>query len=192
MAGTNTESNEKRDYLIAMCYECYVENGIENTSIRDFCRAGNLNPNTIYYYFKDKDEILFECVNFGYKKLEDAMYQAVEEGNPEQIFKNIKDVWISFSPEMRFLCQAVSSPSYEDNRTFQLAKVNNFYERFGKRFSQRFGCPYEIIRSHINDIFILMSYWSLWGSINMATIQCQKIFQELMVSVENYRKQQGN
>ena len=145
----------------------------------------------MYYYFENKEEILFECVNFGYKKLEDAMYEAVEQGTPKEIFSNIRKVWEGFSPEMRFLCQAVSSPTFEDKRRDQLAKVDGFYERFGKRISQRFGCPYEVIRPHIYDIFILMSYHAQWGSVDMSALQCWTISEEMMKSIEKY-KQQNN
>lgn len=190
MAEVHVESNEKREFIIEKCYECYVEKGIENATVRDFCRVTNLNPNTLYYYFRNKEDILFECVSYGYRKLEDAMFEAVDNDSPHDIFTKIRDVWVNFSPEMRFLCQAVSSPTYEGKRWMQFAEVDGFYERFGKKIAQRFECPYDVIRSHIYEIFVLMSYYSLWGSVDMASLQCYKIFQNMLSAVEEYKSKQ--
>ena len=49
--GASNKADIKRQALVELFYKCYIERGLENTSVRDFCRAGNLNPNTIYYYF---------------------------------------------------------------------------------------------------------------------------------------------
>jgi len=189
MTGAHSDRNEKRDFIIEKCYECYVENGIEHTSTRSFCNAASLNINTLYYYFDSKEEILFECVNYGYKKLEHALFEAMDNGSVSEIFSKLLNVWTGFSPEMRFLCQAVSSPAYEEQRQQQFSKVNYMYDRFGKELAQRFGCPHKVISPYIHEILTLMSYYSLWGSDEMASIQCNTIFQEMLDAVETYLKQ---
>ena len=189
MTGSPADRNEKRDFIIEKCYECYVENGIEHTSTRNFCTAASLNTNTLYYYFDNKEQILTECVNYGYKKLENAMFEAMDNGTPCEIFKKLIKVWVNFSPEMRFLCQAVSSPAYEKRRQKQFTELNSFYDRFGRKFAQRFDCPYDVIRPYIHEILTLMSYYSLWGSEELASIQCNSIFKEMLNAVEEYQKQ---
>jgi AcrR family transcriptional regulator len=50
------KKNNKKRYIIEKCYECFVKNGIENATTRDFCVAADVNANTLYYYFNSKYE----------------------------------------------------------------------------------------------------------------------------------------
>lgn len=182
------EIKVKRTHIIDLCYHCYVERGIENISVRDFCRACNLNPNTLYYYFRDKDEILFECVKYGYMKLENSMFDVVDNSPLEDMHSNLIEVWNSFSPELRFLYQAVSSPSYNGKRTHQFLRLNSFYDRFGERLAQRLGCPYAVIRASVHDILTFMSYYSLWGSEDVLADSCIDRFNNLLNMAAEHKK----
>lgn len=174
---THDDLNKIREYIIEQCYKCYVKNGVDSTKIEDFCLSGNLNISMLYRHFLDKEDILLECVNFGYMKFEEVMCEALERATTiEDVLDNIKDGWAAFSPERQFLCQAISSPSYKGNRHDLLAKAKAIYERFVKRFSQRFGCSYEMNCSYINTIFILMSYYTQGGFVDKASLQCRSIF----------------
>ena len=183
------ETKEKKKQIVELCYDCYVERGIENTSVRDFCRAGDLNPNTLYYYFKDKDEIMFECVNYGYMRLENAMVDVVANCTLEEMLSRLIEVWNSFSPELRFLYQAVSSPCYNSKRSYHFLKLNSFYDRFGERLAQRLGCPYAVIRSGVHDILTFMSYYALWGREDVLSDSCVDRFNNLLNMADEHKKQ---
>ena len=47
---------EKRDEIIAAARTLFIETGYEDTSISRLAAAAGVAPNTIYWYFKDKDE----------------------------------------------------------------------------------------------------------------------------------------
>lgn len=184
--GFSNKSDGKRKAIVELCYKCYVERGIENTSVRDFCREGNLNPNTLYYYFLDKDAILFECINFGYGKLEEAMCNVLYCATPEMMIKKLKDIWIEFSPEIRFLCQAVSSPSYNSKREYQYQKLISFYDYFGIRLAHRLNCPYEIISARVREIFMLLTYLCSCGSEDILRSSCINLFTELIAAASDH------
>lgn len=40
--------------------QLFQENGYENTSVARICKACNITKGTFYYYFPNKDEIIFE------------------------------------------------------------------------------------------------------------------------------------
>jgi AcrR family transcriptional regulator len=186
----NTEKSSKKNYIIEKCYECFVKNGIENTTTRDFCVAANVNANTLYYYFDSKNQILVECVNYGYRQLEGALFDALKEFDKSSldIFPRLTKIGLDYAPQMRFLHQAVSSPAYEEYREDQFKKVNAFYDRLGKELAERFECPYEIIKDYIYEIMTLLSYYSLWGSRDMAAIQFNRIFIDFKNAINNYRQ----
>jgi AcrR family transcriptional regulator len=47
----------------------FIEEGYESVSIRKIAERIEYSPSTIYLYFKDKDEILFELHNHGFEAL---------------------------------------------------------------------------------------------------------------------------
>jgi AcrR family transcriptional regulator len=180
----------KKDNIIEKSYECFVKNGIENTTTRDFCAAANINANTLYYYFNSKNDILIECVNYGYRQLECALFDALKEFDESSfdIFPKLTKIGLDYAPQMRFLHQAVSSPAYEEYREDQFNKVNAFYDRLGKELAERFECPYDLIKDYIYEIMTLLSYFSLWGSRDMAAIQFNRIFIDFKNAVTSYRQ----
>jgi AcrR family transcriptional regulator len=49
---------QKRDELIAVAAELFVAEGYEAASVNRIARAAGVTPNTLYWYFRDKDELL--------------------------------------------------------------------------------------------------------------------------------------
>ena len=186
----NNRRHNKREYIIDKCYECYVRNGIENTTTRDFCAAADVNANTLYYYFDSKSGILFCCVDYGYRQLESAFFEALKEFDKSSfdVFPRLAKIGLDFAPQMRFLNQAVSSPSFAEHREEQFIKVNAFYERLGRELATRFECPYGLIEGYIREIMTLLSYFTLWGSRDMAAIQFNRIFIDFRADIISYRQ----
>lgn len=52
------EREEKRDEIVAAARTLFIEEGYEAASISRVAAAAGVAPNTIYWYFKDKDELL--------------------------------------------------------------------------------------------------------------------------------------
>lgn len=60
MARTKREQDrdEKRDEIVAAARALFVEDGYEASSMSRLAAAAGVAPNTIYWYFQDKDEVL--------------------------------------------------------------------------------------------------------------------------------------
>jgi hypothetical protein len=133
---------------------------------------------------------MIESVNFGFRQLEQSLFDVLKEFDESSfnIFPRLVNVFMDFSPQMRFLYQAVSSPDYESHREEQFRKVNDFYDKLGNALADYFDCPYEIIKDYISEIMTLMSYHTLWGSRDMAAIQFNRIFSDFKNAVLSYRR----
>ena len=44
--------------VLKLIFDCLVQNGVENTSMRTISCATNLSVSSLYYRFKDKDEMI--------------------------------------------------------------------------------------------------------------------------------------
>ena len=50
--------DEKKAEIIAIAHSLFLQCGYEETSMAKLAQQVGISPNTIYWYFKDKDEIL--------------------------------------------------------------------------------------------------------------------------------------
>lgn len=54
---------EKRAQLIAAARELFSQKGYESTAMTHIAKQAKVTPNTIYWYFKDKDELLITVLD---------------------------------------------------------------------------------------------------------------------------------
>lgn len=53
---------DRRDYIIRKAMELYALKGYQNVSITDLQFALDIGRGTLYYYFKDQDELFMTCM----------------------------------------------------------------------------------------------------------------------------------
>lgn len=76
-----TERENKRDAVLRTAAELFNEKGFHATSLDEVAERLNVSKPTVYYYVKNKDEILFECVRIGLEMLENASNEAIQSGS---------------------------------------------------------------------------------------------------------------
>ena len=70
----------KREAVLRAAAQIFNEKGFHATSLDDVAERLHITKPTLYYYVKNKDEILFECVSIGLKMLQDAIGQVAASG----------------------------------------------------------------------------------------------------------------
>ena len=79
-ADRQTEREAKRVAVLRTAARAFNEMGYHNTSLDDIARRLNVTKPTIYYYVKNKEEILFECTRIGLEMLDDASSEVIGQG----------------------------------------------------------------------------------------------------------------
>jgi AcrR family transcriptional regulator len=67
------DREEKRDEIVIAAAALFTENGYEETSMAKVAATAGVTPNTIYWYFQDKDRLLVGA-------LDHVLAQALSEG----------------------------------------------------------------------------------------------------------------
>ncbi len=57
------DHTEKRDEILVAARSLFIKDGYEATSMSRLAKAAGVAPNTIYWYFRDKDEILIAVLD---------------------------------------------------------------------------------------------------------------------------------
>ena len=63
---------EKRQELVGVCLDCFVEKGLTVATTKDLCKAAKLQNGGIYYYFSTKEEIVLACAEEAISRIEKA------------------------------------------------------------------------------------------------------------------------
>lgn len=74
------EQEEKREAVLRTAIALFNDRGFHATSLDDVARALNVTKPTIYYYFTNKDEILFEGLRRGIDSIRAGGLAAEERG----------------------------------------------------------------------------------------------------------------
>ena len=81
------EREHKRDAVLRPAARIFSDRGYHGTSLELVAEELEITRPTVYYYFKNKDEILFECVRLALEMIEQAAQDVSERGGsaPEQL-----------------------------------------------------------------------------------------------------------
>jgi AcrR family transcriptional regulator len=108
----NREERKKK-YLKSFI-QTFSENGIDRTPIKKLAGAAKINEASIYQYFKNKDEIVVDCVQLYLDEELSRLFQVVSDSTEPLKDKMSQFVRLSSetSAEAKFIIQVLTSPIY--------------------------------------------------------------------------------
>ena len=95
-------------------FQYLVKNGLENTSVRDLCKAMGISYGSIYYWFEGKDDIYTSVVEYGIGKVATKLFNALFEKahDPEHFFNTFLNDIDNYTEELRLVFQFATSIEY--------------------------------------------------------------------------------
>ena len=79
------KANEMREILLRKGTELFYRKGFAQASIRDIGRVAGISSSTLYHYFKNKDELLYEIIMDIGNNLVNILRQTAQEfSDPEE------------------------------------------------------------------------------------------------------------
>lgn len=92
----SNELNEKKQHILDAAISVFIENGFEETSMRQIASAAGLTTGAIYHHFKNKDELFYHAVK-------EAMYfaQKLSEKDESSNLKSTENMLNEISNKVR-------------------------------------------------------------------------------------------
>jgi AcrR family transcriptional regulator len=159
-------------------FKYLVENGFENTSVRDLCRAMNLSPGSVYYWFEDKEDIYINTVRYGTGKVASKLFEfAVEKmQDPKLFFDTFLQEVDKYKKEFRFIFQVTASPLY-GNRIRSNSEGFKFeYEKYISRLAQTLKCSKKDITPIIYMLISILVDYVLWEDYEVSKMQTEFLY----------------
>ena len=119
------EKEEMKKLILNAASEIVASEGFEYLSIRKIANKIEYSPSTIYHYFLDKDEIVNNLMQNGYKKIAAAISSAnVESYSPEERLKQMARNYIEAALKMpdEYMAAQLNKSAQALNHTASLFK----------------------------------------------------------------------
>lgn len=126
---------EMRNKIIEAATSMFMDEGYEKTSIRNIAEKIEYSPATIYLYYKDKDELLYEVQKLAFGKLEEVFAAEATSEDPWTRLTQICHSYVRFgkaNPEIYDLMFMMRAPmnsikedeSWRNNKDSFMVLVN--------------------------------------------------------------------
>lgn len=92
----------KREAAIAQALRAFGRKGFKNTSLGTIAEALNVSKPALYYYFKDKQELLYECHKLSMEVGDKALHGAISAGGSglDKILRFVSDYVAALTGEL--------------------------------------------------------------------------------------------
>lgn len=133
-----TKDDKKAALIRAEAMKMIVEEGFDGFSMKKLARVTDLSPATIYIYFKDRDDLIYQvCV----EQNELMIAATFKDFDPEAPFAaGLERQWLNrakyclkYPERMKFLEQSRHSPVYEEVSKFVYPRFKQEMGTFMKR-----------------------------------------------------------
>ena len=161
---TPVERKVNRVDVLKSAFECLMENGLEKTSTRLLSEYTGLKSSSLYYWFKDKDDLIVEATEFGLsviveKSLKLAM-QYIDD--MEMFFKEFILAFKEYTKASKLIIHVASSPTYGQRLVGENGKFEKLYYDFTIKLAETLGVEYAQLRPIVNLFIATINDCAIW------------------------------
>lgn len=155
--------NAQRDRILKAAARCFNEKGFSGTSLKDVARHLGLTDAALYYYVRNKEELVFQCYLRAADLGRDAMQRATAEGRTGLHQARLY---------VQYHVQTMVGDRGPVAIMSEIPSLNEEHRRQILEMSRRHGADFEalletgIADGSINDCDVRMTGNAIMGSIN--------------------------
>ena len=172
----------QKDVVLKECFECLVKTGIEGASINSISNATGMAPSSLYYWFRDKDEIMLDSTEYGLRNVVEKLFDCVDKNidNPEQLCDVFIEVIKKYSASLRFVVQIAASPKYGEQMLEISSQLLGLYDGYACKLSKKLEIPQDKMKIIVDMVVALIIDAVVWNDWDKLFNDLNYIFNELM------------
>jgi AcrR family transcriptional regulator len=167
------ERHEMRKRILDAAMTMFLVEGYEKTSLRNIADKIEYSPATIYLYFKDKDELLYEVQKEAFMELEATFKRDITSKEPLEQLRQICRSYVKFgmnNTELYDLMFIIRAPMNVVEATVIWENGNNCFETL--LYIIKSCIDANLIR--YQDVMIaVLSVWSMCHGLVSLNIRCR-------------------
>lgn len=158
------KEEQQRDIIVRQCLECLAEKGLENVSTRDFSDVTGMTASSLYYWFKNKDEIVIETTKYGLGLVVSDLL--------DYAAKNLMDVTLNYeiflefiskySSILRVVLQVACSPQYGDRVKSYVNDISSLYSIATEKIAKNLNVTCDGLRPIVDFYVSAIVDYTIW------------------------------
>jgi len=167
------EREEMKERIVSTAIKMFLQEGYEQTSIRNIAEKIEYSPATIYLYYKDKDELLYDVQKQAFEKLTQVFREKVTAKDPLKRLEQIMFTYVRFgknNPELYDLMFIIRAP-------MNGIKEHEKWENGDDSFDFLVQCISECIEKKLiryDDVMIAaLSIWAMGHGLVSLDLRCR-------------------
>jgi AcrR family transcriptional regulator len=155
--------DEKRDAVLRAAAQLFLEQGYHRATLNDVAKRLNITKPALYHYFRNKEDILFECWTVGRELVEDCIVEIdADDGNGfsklRQLIQSYAEVMASdFGASLvRFNARDLSEANQQTARAGK-QRIDQVFRKYVRQ---------GIADGSINSCDIKLTTFAIVGSLN--------------------------
>lgn len=164
----DAESKEKRHAeLLEICFNCFCENGISQTSMRKLGAACGMTNAGLFAHFSGKEQIITESIAYCMTKVEDD-FMALAPKNVDDLERFLKEMpYITrerHGAKYRFMYQIYTQPAYMEQGKAFFCGVYERYTEYAKALAPKLGVAWEDLQAMIFMFVRASVHYAMFGN----------------------------
>lgn len=176
------QREQKKKELLEKCFELFVKQGLENTSLNELAAYCNVHKSTMYSYLESKDEIVIECAKVHMLEL-DNMFNDLFKNPPNTLKEMLQrgfGMIVEEKSKLRFVYQVISSPLYGEQAQKELSSIYMKYIDYSETIAE----IYSVDKIEFRSCFLLfvstMHDYCMWGNEILAKEKLDYIYKKVV------------
>ena len=145
---TAEQRAEKKKEVMVKCFDCYCENGLNNTNMKLLASACDMSQGNLYVYFNSIDDLVVETTAYCMSLVEEDFIK-IAPSTPNEIMKFIDEVpeWTlkNHGKKYRFMYQVYTSPKYYEEGQKFVHGITKRYMEYATMLEKKLGIDRESI-----------------------------------------------
>ena len=182
---------EKKREIMEKCYECYCDNGLRDTGIKELGKYCGMTSANLYGYFENVDDLIVQSTEYCMSKVEDGFMELAPK-NPRDILRFIDEVpyWTAkeHGKKYRLMYQVYTHPKYLEHGKKFFDGVSRRYTKYAKELSPKLGIPVEILTGFIFIFVRAAVHYAMFGDEYYLKTQMEALKVSVLSISGNYNE----
>lgn len=183
---------EKKKEIMQKCFECYCDNGLRNTGIKELGKYCGMTSANLYAYFDNVDDLIVQSTAYCMAKVEDE-FMALAPKNPRDILRFIDEVpyWTAehHGKKYRLMYQVYTHPKYAEYGKRFVNGVSKRYTEYARELSPRLGVPVDILSGFIFIFVRAAVHFALFEDEYYMKMQMEALKLSVFSVIKNFKKE---
>ncbi len=183
---------EKKKEIMERCFECYCDNGLRDTGIKELGKYCNMTSANLYAYFDNVDDLILQSTAYCMAKVEDD-FMALSPENPNDILRFIEEIpyWTAkkHGKKYRLMYQVYTHPKYVEQGKQFFSGVSERYTQYAKELSPKLGIPANILSGFIFIFVRAAVHFALFEDEYYMKMQMEALKLSVFSVIKNFNKE---